>query len=105
MGDVADMMLTGILCECCGVFLNEVEVGYPVKCSDCKKEAKNIHSKKTDKIKCTICGSWVKKVGLNQHIADKHTLAEDGQLKGLPPGNYVLQGEVAKSIISKGEIK
>lgn len=37
MGDVADMMLDGTLCCCCGVYVGEA-VGYPVKCEDCERE-------------------------------------------------------------------
>ncbi len=40
MGEIADMMLTGILCAGCGVFLNEEEQGYPIYCDECKKENK-----------------------------------------------------------------
>lgn len=37
MGDIADAMLDGILCEICGVYLGE-EVGYPRRCEGCKNE-------------------------------------------------------------------
>ena len=33
MGDVADMMLDGLLCEGCGVFLDGEEPGFPRYCS------------------------------------------------------------------------
>lgn len=35
MGEIADMMLNGILCEMCGVFLNEEPRGYPCRCDYC----------------------------------------------------------------------
>jgi len=39
MGEIADMMLEGILCSQCGVALDvEDEVGYPVECSDCQED-------------------------------------------------------------------
>lgn len=38
MGDIADMMLTGILCSMCGEYIGE-EVGYPVQCAGCRGEA------------------------------------------------------------------
>jgi len=48
MGDIADMMQEGILCETCGVlmddFCGEGEVsedeipGYPRRCDDCEDE-------------------------------------------------------------------
>ena len=35
MGDTADLMLDGILCEWCGEFLDEKGVGYPRRCGGC----------------------------------------------------------------------
>lgn len=35
MGDIADMMIEGVLCEGCGVYIG-CEVGYPRKCSSCE---------------------------------------------------------------------
>lgn len=37
MGDVADMMLDGTLCQCCGVYLGEPQ-GYPVTCEECEQD-------------------------------------------------------------------
>jgi predicted Zn-ribbon and HTH transcriptional regulator len=37
MGDAAEMILEGIVCESCGVYIGEA-IGYPRKCKDCKKE-------------------------------------------------------------------
>jgi hypothetical protein len=39
MGEIADMMLSGLLCERCGVFMGGDEPGHPVVCEDCKREA------------------------------------------------------------------
>jgi hypothetical protein len=50
MGEISEMMLDGTLCECCGVFLGEVNEdprmdyeeeqfepqGFPGLCSDCQ---------------------------------------------------------------------
>jgi hypothetical protein len=36
MGDVADMMLEGILCESCGEYLGDGD-GYPVSCFGCSE--------------------------------------------------------------------
>lgn len=33
MGDVADAMIEGFLCECCGTFIDGEEPGYPRYCS------------------------------------------------------------------------
>ncbi len=38
MGEIADMMLDGTLCEGCGVFLNEEPQGYPCYCANCENE-------------------------------------------------------------------
>jgi acetone carboxylase gamma subunit len=40
MGDAADMILEGIVCQFCGVFLNTSEdaPGYPVTCDGCEDE-------------------------------------------------------------------
>lgn len=36
MGEIADMMLCGILCQCCGQYIGE-DIGYPVTCEECKE--------------------------------------------------------------------
>lgn len=39
MGDIAEMMLNGILCEQCGCLIEDYEAcGYPRKCDYCKSE-------------------------------------------------------------------
>lgn len=38
MGDIADMMLEGILCESCGDLVNETPLGYPTHCGACAAE-------------------------------------------------------------------
>jgi len=38
MGDAADMMLDGTMCEECGEYLDDGSPGYPRKCSGCKSE-------------------------------------------------------------------
>lgn len=40
MGDIAEMVLEGILCECCGVFIDEDYEGIPRHCGSCE-EASN----------------------------------------------------------------
>lgn len=41
MGDIADMMLDGTLCEACGVYLDGAGEGYPRYCSEeCAKDRK-----------------------------------------------------------------
>lgn len=39
MGEIAEMMLEGILCQYCGVYLDvEESCGFPMSCSDCEEE-------------------------------------------------------------------
>lgn len=38
MGDIADKILEGLLCEVCGANVDGDEPGYPRKCKDCEKE-------------------------------------------------------------------
>jgi predicted Zn-ribbon and HTH transcriptional regulator len=39
MGEVAEMMLDGTLCQYCGAYLDD-SIGYfPQSCPDCKKES------------------------------------------------------------------
>ncbi len=36
MSETVDMILEGILCEQCGVLIDEEEAGYPRSCVDCE---------------------------------------------------------------------
>lgn len=40
MGDNADLILDGVVCQCCGVFIQRSEdaPGYPVTCDMCEDE-------------------------------------------------------------------
>lgn len=47
MGEISEMMMEGILCQCCGVFLGDGEhpekfepIGVPTFCGDCKPSKK-----------------------------------------------------------------
>jgi len=78
MGEVADMMLDGTLCEGCGVFMGD-EVGYPRKCKACRyDERKLAEIPANPHATCPTCGKRVKSVGLAQHIAAKHSAAPNG---------------------------
>lgn len=68
MGEIADMMIEGAMCETCGEFLGD-EVGYPRQCYACSSESAG---KSHDKVNCPICGKRVKRVGLAQHTRDVH---------------------------------
>lgn len=82
MGDIADMMLEGVLCEGCGVYLGSGN-GFPGRCNSCARENKadltatNIARNKAQhaaakKIPCTTCGKRVSTIGMKDHIRDAH---------------------------------
>lgn len=50
MGDTADLMIEGVLCECCGEYIGDA-VGYPRKCSDCAAEEQEEEKTKPKKEK------------------------------------------------------
>ena len=64
MGDVADMMMDGILCIECGEYIGE-DVGHPRKCFGCKPTKEN-------SITCEICNKKLKPEGLFDHMKAKH---------------------------------
>jgi hypothetical protein len=37
MGDFADMVIEGIMCEMCGVFIDAEGCGHPQKCDYCEQ--------------------------------------------------------------------
>ena len=92
MGDIADMMLDGTLCEGCGVFLGD-GFGFPGLCADCAEDRKSYGCAIRDtglgfyqdvtpvnqpqdidheKIPCKRCGKKVKRIGMNQHVQAVH---------------------------------
>lgn len=38
MGESADMILNGVLCQSCGGFIDGEETGYSRNCEDCENE-------------------------------------------------------------------
>jgi hypothetical protein len=36
MGDIAELMIMGFLCEQCGIVIDEEVTGFPRQCEDCK---------------------------------------------------------------------
>ena len=75
MGDIADMMLDGTLCEGCGVYLPGNSQGIPRKCHDCKKSERLQPQRdglSHGMIRCKKCGKVVKEAGLYNHMKDKH---------------------------------
>jgi len=78
MGDIADMMLDGTLCQICGVYLGK-DTGYPISCEACEacyrseKEIKYLNSQPSRPNICNLCNKRLStKTGLKQHKKDKH---------------------------------
>jgi len=71
MGEIAEMMLDGTLCEGCGEFLG-AGTGYPVRCGSCQNEGQPQRKAAVRKAVCPTCGRKVKEIGLAQHIRDAH---------------------------------
>lgn len=74
MGDIADLMLSGEICEVCGVELDDdMDAGYPRRCSGCatpegKRPTNNffcIHPS------CKKCFATTEAAA--QHYRDKHS--------------------------------
>lgn len=82
MGEVAEMMIDGTLCEGCGVYMGGGALGFPRRCQDCRPsraenkaanmarhEAAQARQKKD---KCQTCGKRVRLVGMADHQRDAH---------------------------------
>lgn len=68
MGEIAEMMLDGDLCEGCGVYMGGPGRGVPRRCADCRKPGPSPLAK----VKCPTCGKQVKASGLADHQRDAH---------------------------------
>jgi hypothetical protein len=82
MGDIADMMLDGTLCEGCGVALDGDSPGHPRYCGCCRRERKAdkhaatlANHQQVKKVPCPTCGRKVKACGLADHQRDAHGVA------------------------------
>lgn len=73
MGEYADMIIDGEVCQECGTYIGEA-AGYPRTCKSCKPGGSNGHlrSKIVAKTACLTCGKRVKKAGLADHMRDAH---------------------------------
>lgn len=77
MGEIAEMMLDGTLCEGCGCTNRKGGMGFPWRCSGCMRDKPKSAPRKTPatnstKAVCQTCGRRVKRVGLNDHMRDAH---------------------------------
>jgi hypothetical protein len=74
MGEIAEMMLDGTLCEACGAYIDDDIPGHPRYCSrECARDrGQDVGLVAQQYVKCTECGKKVKAVGLIDHIKAKH---------------------------------
>lgn len=74
MGEIADMMLDGMLCEGCGVYMHGEPPGHTRKCADCIRSYReeSVHLKLQQKEKCQHCNKMIRKIGMRDHIRDVH---------------------------------
>lgn len=75
MGEIADMMIDGEVCEECGEFFDDEAPGYPRKCSACRKTDVQIRRQnfiQSIKMTCPECKKTVKTSGIRQHYEAKH---------------------------------
>lgn len=80
MGEIADMMLDGTLCACCGEYLG-CDDGYPVYCAGCEPEfipkPDPLPAKRGRDTPCKRCGKMLcGQFALQQHIKDKHGIGQ-----------------------------
>lgn len=73
MGEIAEMMLDGTLCQVCGEFMGD-DCGYPRTCDGCAPRSRPTIRPLMPpaKTKCPTCGKKVKLAGLADHTRDVH---------------------------------
>jgi hypothetical protein len=93
MGEIAEAMLDGTMCQCCGEYLG-TDAGYPITCAGCKAEERREARvprfdryaikdnpkiakpsdpvRHGDKMSCPFCVKRVKVTGFGQHMLDQH---------------------------------
>ncbi len=80
MGDIADMMLDGTICQGCGDHIGDGD-GFPVYCGSCDNEMDFFQpQKQSEKVSCPHCKKKVKAAGLTMHIKAVHPLKAAEQL-------------------------
>lgn len=72
MGEWAEMMLDGTMCQVCGEFMGGAGGGFPMTCAGCSGRPARA-KKAAPKAKCPTCGKKVKAVGLADHQRFVHS--------------------------------
>lgn len=71
MGDIADMILDGALCQACGTYIGDA-CDYPRLCAGCAARAAGRPHRGPPRVACPTCGRRVKPAGLADHRRDMH---------------------------------
>lgn len=81
MGEIAEMMLEGLLCQCCGGVIDHEEVGYPRTCYAClRAERGQMPLAGTGLFVCEQCGKrFSGRNARRQHKRDKHSNTHPGE--------------------------
>ena len=80
MSDIADMMIEGVLCSQCGVYIEGDEPGHPRLCEDCRVEADRHDARALARMfggrrphVCPFCRKrFAETEHLEQHMRAKH---------------------------------
>lgn len=91
MGEIAEMVLDGILCERCGSFIDGDSPGFPRLCSDCKPKKR----KKKTSIKAVLINPFKKSISLID-------LKKKGDEIDLEHCHYLLDCDLVTFVYAKG---
>jgi len=78
VGDIADLIIDGGMCETCGEIFDESS-GFPRQCKDCKTEIVKSKHKTKPRVACGKCGKMIAVTGMVQHYNAKHPEASDSK--------------------------
>lgn len=83
MGDYADMIIDGTMCESCGEFIGPGD-GFPRQCRGCCADQRRNQKPMvtpSGKIQCPHCNRKLRnEQGLHDHLRDKHNTATEYRL-------------------------
>ncbi|MDR3100789.1 MAG: hypothetical protein LBV73_27465 [Paraburkholderia sp.] len=74
MGEYAELMLEGVLCEGCGMFIDDDAPGHPRHCDDCATDVTvaAVGAPLSRKVQCCHCARLIVRTGLKDHMDSKH---------------------------------
>lgn len=78
MGEIAEMILNGELCEGCGMYMDGAQ-GFVRRCGSCARTWNDPHH--NDRVPCPTCGKSVKFAGLRDHQKDVHGVTKNWKPK------------------------